>query len=365
ELEDPALEAAALLVRGQNEERSGAAAQAEATLRRAVERAELAEDHGTRAQALIHLVYILGDAKDDERRAEALAFAADAGAVLRVLAADPLLRAQLDNNLAVVAKRAGDLDDALAHLQQSLATYEELFGEQHPSTLRALMNLGNVLRLHKRFAEAETALRRASEGFELVLGTDHPFVAVTLSNLAITLAHQQRPQDAVPVFRRSLEIRVKNDPEHPDLAKAHFNLARALFETRTYDEALAHYEQGLELRRRAGADEDELVGYHEGVGQAAARAGKLDRAAEQLAAAVAIHEREGEAEPLALVRAELALVLATRDPERALALASQVREWLDARAKTGAGSDDRAAADQVAIAVMLAQNQRRVLALAK
>jgi tetratricopeptide (TPR) repeat protein len=358
ELEDPALEAAALLVRGQNEERSGASAQAEATLRLAVEQAERAEDHGTRAQALIHLVYIVGYAKDEQRHAEALAFAADAGAVLRVIGADPLLRAQLDNNLAVTAKRAGDLDDARAHSEQALAIYEELFGEQHPSTLRALVNLGNVMRLQKRLPEAEAVLRRADEASQLVLGGNHPLVASTASNLAITLANQNRPYEAVPEFRRSLEIRTLNDPDHPDIGKAHHNLATALYETRAYAEAIEHYQQGLASGVRHGASEDVLVAYHEGLGQAAVRAGRFELARDSLAHVITVHERKTDPGKLASARAELAILLVGRDPARALELVAEIREWLATRGKDGpTRKGDRVLADQIAVVAALAESQ--------
>ncbi len=335
ELEDPALEAAALLVRGQNEERSGAPVEAEATLRRAVERAEAAEDHGTRAQALIHLVYIVGDAKNEQRHAEALAFAADAGAVLRVIGADPLLRAQLDNNLAVAAKRAGNLDEARKHSEAALAAYEELFGEQHPSTLRALVNLGNVMRTQKRFAEAEAILRRADEGSRRVLGDDHPLVALSASNLAITLAKENRPRDAVPEFRRSLEIRTKNDPNHPDVAKAHYNLATALQEIAAYDEAIDHYEAAIALLEKLGSPEAASLQSLGGLGEAALRAGRDELARSALDRALVLHEREKDEVGVALVRTELAMLAIGHDPERALVLVGQVRPWLDAQLAEG------------------------------
>jgi tetratricopeptide (TPR) repeat protein len=258
-LDAPRLEAAALVVRGQNEERSGSLAAAEASMRRAADIAELVADHHTRAEALVHLVFLVGDANDALRRAEAFAIAADAAAVLRVTESDGVLRAQLDHNLAVVAKREGDLDAARTHAENALSRFTALFGADHPSTLRALVSLGNVLRGQGQLAEAEACLLRAADGFELRFGPTHPLLASALSNLAITYAQQKRTADAVLAFRRVLEIREANDPDHPDVAKAHYNLARALFEAAAYDDALAHYERSLALRRRAGATDDALA----------------------------------------------------------------------------------------------------------
>jgi len=268
EIGDPALEAAALLVRGQNEERRGALGAAEATLRRAADRANLAAVHRTRAEALVHLVFIVGDGKDEARRTEALALAGEAAAILRVSAADPVLQAQLDHNVAIVAKRGGDLDGARSHAERALAGFEASLGREHASTLRALVNLGNVLRAQGQLAEAEACLRRAADGLERRFDGRHPLVAAALANLAITIAQQKRPADAVPVFRRSLAIREANDPGHPDVAKAHYNLANALLASGAASDALAHYERGLELRRRAGASEDSLAEYTAAIARA-------------------------------------------------------------------------------------------------
>ncbi len=258
-LELPKLEAMALVVRGQNEERRGSIAVAEATMRHAADVAELVADHSTRAEALVHLVFLVGDANDPARRSEALAIAADAAAVLRVTEPDGVLRAQLDHNLAVVAKRAGDLDLARTHAEHALSRFTVIHGDDHPSTLRVLVNLGNILRGQDRLADAEVCLQRASDGFERAFGPTHPLLASALSNLAITYAQQKRPTEAVAAFRRVLEIRLANDPDHPDVAKAHYNLARALHDAAAYDDALAHYEHALALRRDAGATDDALA----------------------------------------------------------------------------------------------------------
>jgi tetratricopeptide (TPR) repeat protein len=266
-LDDRGLEAAALVVRGQNEERAGSRREAEASLRRAVELAAATAEHRIRAEALVQLVYVVGDTEDAARQAEAFALAAEAAAVVRVTEPDGLLRAQLDHNVAVVAKRKGDLDLALAHSERARAGYERIHGADHPSTLRALLNYGNLLRARKRFAEAESCLRRAGDGLERRLGADHPLFASALSNLAITLARAGRPADAVPVFARVLAIRERHDANHPDVAKAHYNLARALFDSAAYADALVHYERGLDLRRSAGATEAQLAEYREAIAE--------------------------------------------------------------------------------------------------
>ena len=328
ELDDPALEAAALLVRGQNELASGEAAVGEQTLRAAVAQAEVADDHATRAQALTHLVFLVG--QDPARFAEARALGADAGAVLRTIDADPLLRAQLEGALGVAAKRAGDRDRALTHHRAALGAMRELYGDDHPATLRAMGNLANALREDDP-AEAEALLTQATAGLERVLGDHHPAVATSLSNLAIAVARRDRPAEAVDLMRRSLAIRERSDPGHPSIAAGHYNLARALYDTGADREALAQYREGLALRRAAAPDDPALASYYSGIGRCAARIGDTAAAREAFEAQLEIEERHGPAAAADGARLDLARTLLAVDLDRAKALIDRVTRGLDDR----------------------------------
>jgi len=351
DLDDPALEAAALLVRGQNEAAAGDNAKGEQSLRRAVSRAELADDHATRAQALTHLVYLVG--QDSARFAEARALGADAGAVLRVIGADPLLRAQLDGALGVAAKRGGDLDLALEHHRAALDATRELYGDDHPATLRALANLAIALRTMNRDDEAEPMLAAATAGLERVLGENHPAVATSLSNLAIAVAQRGRPDEAVALLRRSLAIRERNDPGHPSIATGHFNLARALYDTRSYAEAREQYEAGLALRRKAAPTDPMIASYWAGIGRCALRLGDIADARAAFEQQLALDEKSdmrGEADA---ARVDLARTLVGSDPQRAKALVERARRGIDDR---GNRAGDRALAADLAIIEMLIES---------
>jgi tetratricopeptide (TPR) repeat protein len=358
ELDDPALEAAALLVRGQNELASGEAARGEQTLRAAVAQAEVADDHATRAQALTHLVFLVG--QDPARFAEARALGADAGAVLRTIDADPLLRAQLEGALGVAAKRAGDRDLALTHHRAALTAMRELYGDDHPATLRAMGNLANALREDDP-AEAEALLTQATAGLERVLGDHHPAVATSLSNLAIAVARRDRPAEAVELMRRSLAIRERNDPGHPSIAAGHFNLARALYDSRADTEALAQYREGLALRRAAAPDDPALASYYAGIGRCAVRLGDTAAAREAFEAQLRIEERQGPAAASAdEARLDLARTLIAVDLERAKGLVDRVTRGLDDRPASPKVAALRTEADAVAKLVDALVEARRI-----
>ncbi|MBC8067945.1 MAG: tetratricopeptide repeat protein, partial [Deltaproteobacteria bacterium] len=285
---------------------------------RAVERAELAEDQGTRAQALTQLVFMLGQRSDGADQAEALA--AEASGVLKSIGADPILRAQLDNALGVASKVAGDLDDALVYQRRALATLQELYGEEHPATLRTMANLANTLRGKREFARAEGLLRRASEGLERVLGSEHPAYAVSLSNLALILAELGRTDEALALMRRSLELRARNDPDHPSLAAAQFNLAHVLFDSRAYEAALAQYREGLATRTEAPHEPKDLTAFWQGIGACELRLGHVELARVEFERWLEVETTTKRPGALAHARFELGRTLIASDPERGLEL---------------------------------------------
>lgn len=319
DLDDPALEASALLVRGQYEERKGDRAKGEQSLRRAVELAELADDHGTRAQALTQLVFMLG--QDPERAAQALALGAEAATVLKVIDADPVLRAQLDAALGIAAKSDNRPDEALAHQRRALATLEGLYGDEHPATLRAMGNLANTLRAKEEFDEAEQLWRRAAAGLEDVLGEAHPAYATSLSGLAIMIAaqHDGREREAVELMRRAVALGKRSDPDPRSIARFEFNFARTLYDARMYEEALQQYRAGLATRETVAHEDRDLMRYWQGIGACQLRLGHIDLARAEFERWLAAEDgsRRGS---LALARFELGRTLVGTDPERALEL---------------------------------------------
>jgi len=224
---EPIALAEALILEGQSMERLGRAREAEDTLREAVRIAAEAEAYELRAIALTHLVYLVGVRGEFH---EARALAADARAVLDVLGAAPLLRAQVQANLGVAARRAERLDEALTHYRDALEVFEANYGSEHPSTARTQTNMGTVLSQMGRYDEANVHLRSALASFEGVLGAKHPLVATALGALANNLARQGDLAGAAKLQDRVLEIRRSESPDgHPATARTLFNIAKIAF----------------------------------------------------------------------------------------------------------------------------------------
>ncbi len=92
-----------------------------------------------------------------------------------------------------------------------------------------LNNIGVVLDAHEDHDGAATQFFHALRIKERVLGTDHPDVAITLSNLADTLRALGRTKEALDLINRSLDILVRTlGPSYPPLVTQLVNRAEIL-----------------------------------------------------------------------------------------------------------------------------------------
>lgn len=83
--------------------------------------------------------------------------------------------------------RSGHLDQALELIQAVVPKYEELLGQNHPSTLNVLNNLADVLAQMGRFSEAQSLLEGVVERARTVFGDEYPLVLTSRNNLATIL----------------------------------------------------------------------------------------------------------------------------------------------------------------------------------
>ncbi|MCA9710943.1 MAG: aldehyde dehydrogenase family protein, partial [Myxococcales bacterium] len=199
------LEALGLLTRGTYRERTDDPEQSEADLRAAVDLADRHGDPGTRAQALIMLVYVV--AQDRTRYVEARMLGDQARAVLEYIDADPLLLADLDNNLGVAARIDGDFDGALELHLRSHERRVQVLGQDHPAIGRSLLNIGiSMGGSPEHLPQAEQYLRQALTSLERSLGPQHPVVGSALTNLGNCLARQGRLDEALVLQQRAFEV---------------------------------------------------------------------------------------------------------------------------------------------------------------
>ncbi len=159
-----------------------------------------------------------------------------------------LSRASIDLQIALILKRLGREDDALAHCRKSLS----IDPDQAPLQLVA----GNLL-------SAKGELQQAINAYEAAIRID-PQLAKAYSGLGLVHGALGNNTRAVEMFERVIELEA-------DDAVAHMNLGTALQRLGRHFEAIAHY------RRAVSLDPDQAVWHHK-LSQALAGQGQLEHA---------------------------------------------------------------------------------------
>ena len=107
------------------------------------------------------------------------------------------------NNLAVMRRRQGRKEEAVALFAEAAAMLAKVSGPRHPHTARALNNLAAAYADAGRFPQAGETYLQAIEITEATLGADHPVYGEVLSNYARLLRLQGRKAEAKPIESRA------------------------------------------------------------------------------------------------------------------------------------------------------------------
>jgi tetratricopeptide (TPR) repeat protein len=152
--------------------------------------------------------------------------------------------------------------------RQCLSITQSRFGSNHPYVAASLSNLAVLHQDQGRYSEAEPLLKQALEILKRLLGADYPqmatnmtnwvtlYLAVSLNNLATLYLAQNRAREVEPVVVQALEILKRFlGSEHPHIATSLNTLAFIYQAQGRYSEAETLLLQALELSKRLfGAD---------------------------------------------------------------------------------------------------------------
>ncbi len=175
--------------------------------------------------------------------ARAVAAYADAAGI-----ADPTGR--LLNDIGVLLLVKARYAEAEPLLRRALAIAEARFGDVKPEVAVHLGSLAHLLQVTNRLAEAEPLMRRALAIAVVSLGDTHPRVAVHLSNLAALLQGTNRLAEAEPLMRRALAIdEASFGDAHPMVAIRLNNLAVLLHDTNRWADAEPLMRRALAIDR--------------------------------------------------------------------------------------------------------------------
>ncbi len=151
-------------------------------------------------------------------------------------------------------QRAGLDKEAAARFERALAIREKGLGVDHPDVATSLTDLALTYNRRGQYAEALPMFQRALKIREAALPPDHPNVAVSLDHLAFCCKRQKRYEKALSLSRRALQIYENAlGPEHPDVAKS-LTMAAPLYRIK------GRYKEALPLFRRASTIQEKFFG---------------------------------------------------------------------------------------------------------
>ncbi|HKE15134.1 MAG TPA: serine/threonine-protein kinase [Kofleriaceae bacterium] len=210
----------------------------------AIREKALGPDHPMVAMSLAAVGGVLNEMADNEG---SLASFQRALAILeKALGPEHPMVAEMHDSLGLVLSDLHRNDEALAQHRLALAMREKQPADELGLASSAA-KLGSLLHDMGRDAEAIPYHERALAVREKRLGPDHPEVASTLNNLALTVRGED-PERARRLLRRALTIREKSlGPDHPEVASTVNNLALIEFEGARYAQARVLYRRALPI----------------------------------------------------------------------------------------------------------------------
>ncbi len=190
------------------------------------------------------------------------------------------------NNLAMCLVDMNAAPDALPLEKRALEIWQIKSPDDTATLGTGLNNLGWISYLVGSTAEAASLLERSLVLREASLGPEHPHVAATLENLALSLDVSQDSEaqaKALTFHQRALDLRKKSlGADHPLVARSHRSLAEAQARNGKSREALDHALLGEEIWREhvrsmalTMVEEDSLL-YREARRLVSARTSGLD-----------------------------------------------------------------------------------------
>lgn len=203
---------------------------------------------------------------------------------------------QLYSNLAVVARRTGELDASAEWLQRAAVVVRELGDEA--GTLPVENGRARLLEARGDHAGAEAAYRRSLEAQGSPVHR-----ATVLSNLADCLLAAGKPREA-EAAARELERTALVHGLAPLLPNAYRTLGGAARD-RGDGEAFVFYEQALDLCRAPGSPPIELAATQHEYARWEAAMGRAESAAARLEEALAIYRRLGTEPEIERVEREM------------------------------------------------------------
>ncbi|MEM1204724.1 MAG: serine/threonine-protein kinase [Acidobacteriota bacterium] len=250
-------------------------------------RGALAGDHPEVAESLLRL----GNLRYRQARYDvAETLMAEAKAILEGSGGEPRRLAEAWHHLGQVAFLQGRLELSEERYREALRRRIEALGDDHPEVADTQSQLAMTLVEVRRLDEAESLLRQSLATVDRHLGPGDPASMVVRGNLASLLRRKGDLAGAEVLFRRVLaERRPVFGDGHIQVGRALNNLAAVLAEQGKLDEAEVLYLETLGIARDAyGEIHRDVAVVHQALGRVKLRQGDLSAAGPHLRRSVDI-----------------------------------------------------------------------------
>ena len=127
----------------------------------------------------------------------------------KLLGTDHIDTAKTKSNLGVVLIKLRRWDEAEGLLRESLDTRRRHAPGKNLTLGRGLLDLASLMRRMKRFSDAQELYEEAVPVYREVVGTGHLQYGIVLNGLALLLFDQDKAQESVPLFRKSVQLKAQ------------------------------------------------------------------------------------------------------------------------------------------------------------
>jgi len=262
-------------------------AEAEETVRSALELASRADERELLIQVLDELAAIAADRGQVDEVERLLQEAGAAEAKLK--RRDQMPAARRMHRLGLLRQQRGELRQAAQLLAESAAIHEQVLGQSHAATAHRLSDLGAVHHALGNHAETQRCLRRAIRVHEKEHGLDSPEAAADLQMLTASFEASGDVDAAASQLERVLALKLRGVGMDLDtVAEAQWELAVRYMGWRRYSRARELLVEAVGTFKRTGGAR--LAAGYEALGQLEEDTGHYHEALRELARAAKVWE---------------------------------------------------------------------------
>jgi tetratricopeptide (TPR) repeat protein len=170
---------------------------------------------------------------------------------------------RLLNNAGLYLRLRAEFQDAETTLRRALKIDEVVYGTDHANVAISVNGLGLVLLDLGQLEEAKKCFERALRIDEVVYGTDNPNVAIRVNNLGSVLQDLGQLEGAKKCFERALKIdEAVYGTNHPNMAIRVNNLGSVLQDLGQLEEAKKCFERALKINEAVYGTDNPNVAFN-------------------------------------------------------------------------------------------------------